>query len=183
MESKTYSHIPDHPQAYSIGTVLGRMVDGIGFRYHWATQGLNNTDLEYRPCTTSRSIYDTLLHVYNLAEMLSTTVTGLRYELPEPSNGLQFDELREESLRILTHISDRFKEASDNEISEMSIKFKMGEQDLDFPTWNVVNGPISDLLYHIGQVVSHRRASGNPIDSKVNLLVGQRIDDEIKKAA
>ena len=179
MEIKTYSLIPDYPQEYSVGTVLGRMVDGIGFRYHWATEGLNKVDLEYRPCTTGRSIYDTLLHVYNLAEMMSTTVTGQRYELPEPSNGLQFDKLREETLRVIAYISDRFKEASDDKISEMSIKFKMGEQDLDFPTWNVVNGPISDLLYHIGQVVSHRRASGNPIDSKVNLLIGRRIDDGI----
>ena len=175
MEITTYAHIPDYPRQYSAGAVIGRIIDGIGFRYHWATEGLSEKNLDYRPCATSRSISDTLHHVYNLMEMLSTTINETRYELPEMNKDLGFNELRKETLDIISHVGERFKKSTDNEIAAMFIKFKMGEEDLDFPVWNVVNGPVSDLLYHIGQIVGYRRAAGNPIDPKVNLFIGQRM--------
>ena len=42
-----------------------------------------------------------------------------------------------------------------------------------FPFWNIINGPISDALWHCGQVVMLRRASGNPFNSKVNVFSGK----------
>ena len=41
------------------------------------------------------------------------------------------------------------------------------------PFWNIINGPISDALWHCGQVVMLRRASGNPFNSKVNVFSGK----------
>ena len=175
MSETTYSQIPDYPQQYSAGAVLGRMVDGIGFRYRWATEGLSENDLSYKPCDSSRSISETLHHVHNLLEMVHTTITDQRYNLPEANKGYQFQELRQETLNMIAQISDQFKSASDDTIDEMSIKFKMGEQDLDFPMWNVINGPVSDILHHIGQIVGYRRASGNPIAEGVNPFIGQRM--------
>ena len=42
-----------------------------------------------------------------------------------------------------------------------------------FPFWNIINGPISDALWHCGQVVLLRRASGNPFNSKVSVFSGK----------
>tara|TARA_Y100001949_G_scaffold92176_1_gene77923 strand:- start:418 stop:681 length:264 start_codon:yes stop_codon:yes gene_type:complete len=44
--------------------------------------------------------------------------------------------------------------------------------DLKFDLFNLFHGPISDSLYHIGQVVAFRRASGNPITRGVNHFMG-----------
>lgn len=56
------------------------------------------------------------------------------------------------------------------DLSEFNIVFKRGERSSEFPFWNQINGPISDALWHCGQVVSFRRASGNPFNSKVSVL-------------
>jgi hypothetical protein len=44
---------------------------------------------------------------------------------------------------------------------------------MEFPFWNQINGPISDALWHCGQVVMNRRASGNPLQLGVNVFVGK----------
>ena len=44
---------------------------------------------------------------------------------------------------------------------------------MTFPFWNHLNGPIADALWHSGQIVSNRRASGNPLNSKVNVFIGK----------
>ena len=35
-----YYQIPDYPEPYSAETVAARLIDGLGFRYFWATEGL-----------------------------------------------------------------------------------------------------------------------------------------------
>ena len=45
-----YDKIPDAPESYTAGSVVSRMIDGLGFRYYWATDGLRTEDLQYRPC-------------------------------------------------------------------------------------------------------------------------------------
>ncbi len=40
-----YREIPDPPENYTPGTVVSRLVDGLGFRYYWATEGLREEDL------------------------------------------------------------------------------------------------------------------------------------------
>ena len=40
-----FSEIPDYPDSYTPGTVMGRLIDGLGFRYYWATEGLSENDL------------------------------------------------------------------------------------------------------------------------------------------
>ena len=42
----------------------------------------------------------------------------------------------------------------------------------EFPFWNLINGPSADALWHVGQVVSFRRSSGNPFPSGVSVLQG-----------
>jgi hypothetical protein len=44
-----YYEIPDYPESYTAGAVAARMLDGLGFRYYWATEGLRDEDLVFRP--------------------------------------------------------------------------------------------------------------------------------------
>jgi hypothetical protein len=43
----------------------------------------------------------------------------------------------------------------------------------EFPFWNQLNGPIADALWHCGQVISFRRSSGNPYNSKASVFSGK----------
>ena len=47
----------------------------------------------------------------------------------------------------------------------------------EYPFWNQINGPIEDAVWHCGQVVALRRASGNPFDSNVSVFQGKRRDE------
>ena len=59
------------------------------------------------------------------------------------------------------------------EISEFIILFDLNGNKSELPVWNLMNGPIADAIYHTGQIVSYRRMSGNPINPKVNVMMGK----------
>ena len=48
MGSLPFSSIPDAPASYSATTVMSRMMDGLGYRYYWASEGLTDEVLDYR---------------------------------------------------------------------------------------------------------------------------------------
>jgi hypothetical protein len=58
------------------------------------------------------------------------------------------------------------------DLEKANVIFDRGGKQSQFPLWNLINGPISDALYHTGQVVSFRRSSGNPIPKGVNVFLG-----------
>ena len=42
-----YHKIPEYPENYGAGNVLSRLIDGLGYRYYWATKDLRVEDLAY----------------------------------------------------------------------------------------------------------------------------------------
>jgi len=48
---------------YTAGTVAARMIDGLGFRYRWATEDLREEDLNYRITDSSRTSMQTIDHL------------------------------------------------------------------------------------------------------------------------
>lgn len=124
---------------------------GLGFRYRWATQGLTERELAYRPGESCRSIIETLSHIHNLVVMTATGFTGERYSLPEPTETKSFNELRQATLVKVQQLSEQLKATPSEKFDEMPVRFKMGDEDLDFPFWNAINGMVADALYHAGQ--------------------------------
>ena len=57
-----YYQIPDYPEAYNAATVAARMIDGLGFRYYWATESLREEDLSFQPNEDARTVLETLDH-------------------------------------------------------------------------------------------------------------------------
>ena len=47
-ESDEYHRIPGYPDHLSSTAVLARMLDGLGFRFYWATEGLRLEDYTAR---------------------------------------------------------------------------------------------------------------------------------------
>ncbi len=58
-------------------------------------------------------------------------------------------------------------------MASYDIVFETQSGEKKFPFWHTLNGPISDALYHTGQLVVFRRASGNPMNPKVSVFMGK----------
>ena len=163
-----YCEIPDYShEQYTAGTIIARMVDGLGFRFYWATQNLTKKDLDYRANIKGRSSEETIDHILGLTNyILSTALKQPIYK--ESYESLSFKEKREKVLLDLKKASDIFKEEVDFYKSEVifSSQYK-------FPFWNLINGPIADALTHCGQILIYRRITGNPVNAKADVLSGK----------
>jgi hypothetical protein len=85
-----------------------------------------------------------------------------------PGQYKTFEELRKATLENIKKASTIIAGYSDTDMANLKVAF--GEKTLPF--WNMINGPISDCLWHIGQVVSFRRSTGNPFSNKVEVFLG-----------
>ena len=167
MEKKLpYYEIPEHSEKYTAGTVAARMVDGLGFRYYWATEGLREEDLAYKPSEDGRTTAETVDHIYGLTKVIvNSTLKKPNSRAEEPE--MTFAEKRKKTLENIKMAADILRVSED--ISEFKIIF--GEN--EFPFWNQLNGPIADAIWHCGQVISFRRSSGNPYNSKASVFSGK----------
>ncbi len=168
-----YQKIPDYPMDYNPGNILSRLVDGLGYRYYWASEGLTAKDLEYKPSEDARNTRETLEHIYSLSSAILNATENEPNVRPEGEADFTLATLREMTLNNLELASNAYANKSAEEISQMKVIFKSGEKVFEFPFWNMINGQISDAIYHTGQIVSFRRASGNPVNPKVNVFLGE----------
>ncbi len=165
-----YAEIPDAPVEYTPGKVVSRMIDGLGFRFYWATEGLRDEDLAYRPGPEARTTWETIGHIHGLSRVILNSALK-QPNIPQEPVELSFEEKRAEVLRMLSRASEIFRQSDDLETH--TVVFEREGNTSEFPFWNQINGPIADALWHCGQVVSHRRASGNPFNSKVSVFTGK----------
>jgi len=166
-----YHEIPDAPEMYNAGTVAARMIDGLGFRYYWATEGLRDEDLAYRPNEDARTTSETIDHLYGLSKVIKNAALkkpNIR-SLEEPEIG--FSEKRAKTLENIKTAADILRVSTN--LTEFTLVFKNENGSSEYPFWNNINGPIADAIWHCGQVVLLRRSSGNPFNSNVSVFTGK----------
>lgn len=168
-----FYEIPDFPGDYSSGNVLARMIDGLGYRYHWASEGLTETDLNYKPSEEGRTTLQTLEHIHGLTLTIKNAAAGKPTVRNSNPQSYDYKELRELTLQNLMEARTSMINKTAEELESMLLSFQSGDQTSDFPLWILINGPIADAIYHTGQIVSFRRSSGNPVDSKMNVFTGK----------
>ncbi|THH39744.1 DinB family protein [Neolewinella litorea] len=168
-----YADISAYPTDYTPGSVLSRMIDALGFRYYWATHGLRDEDLAYRPTSDGRSTIETLEHIQGLSDMILSAARRDTLGRGDREPTSDFNELRERTLRGLEEASRLFRGQSATGLAEQRLRFSAGASYSEFPVWNLINGPLADAIYHTGQLVVFRRASGNPADPRVNHFRGR----------
>lgn len=173
MDELPYREIPDYPEKYNACTVTARMIDGLGFRYYWATEGLRPKDLSYKPSEDARTADETLDHVHDLALMVLNSVKMQPNIRPSEHVHTTFEDKRKRTLMYLKEASDILKASKPKDMKKFNIVFKRGENQSEFPFWHQLNGPIADAIWHCGQLVSFRRASGNPFNSKASVFQGK----------
>ena len=165
-----YANIPEPAEDYTAGSVVSRMLDGLGFRYYWATEGLTEKDLSFQAGVDVRTTEETIDHILDLSQMIVNSALAIPNDTPQPT--MSFEEKRKKTLKNLEEASRIFRTAED--LSKFTIVFQRGDKTYKFPFWNQLNGPVSDAIWHVGQVVSFRRLSGNPLPKGVNLLTGTK---------
>lgn len=170
-DSLPYATIPEAPQEYTAGSVVSRMVDGLGFRYYWATENLSDKELDYAPGNDGRTIRQTLGHLYGLSAIIVNSAKKQATDRTIKTPELTFDEQRRATLANFKTASKLFVETAD--LNEHPIIFKRANGASEFPFWNNINGPIEDAIWHAGQIVVLRRSAGNPINPKVNVFLGK----------
>ena len=171
-EELPYRQISDYPENFSSGNLVSRMIDGLGFRYYWATEGLRQEDLNYAPSEGARSTLETMQHIYGLTSMVLNATLSQPNQGGSDASKMDYETLRKETLMNIQQASEQMLGKSAEEIEKMLIIFQRGEQKQEIPFWNVLNGPLADAIYHTGQIVSFRRASGNPMNPKVSVFSG-----------
>lgn len=168
-----YHQIPDYPETVTAGTSIARILDGLGYRYYWATKDLTEKDLNYEPGNEGRPAKDVLAHLLGLTDMIANAAQQLPNIRPRPELELTWETQRIMTLNNIKKASDIFKASSDEEVAEMKIIFQRGEKQNTVPVWNLLNGPIDDAITHVGQITSYRRSAGNPINPFVNVFMGK----------
>ncbi|MFL2629401.1 MAG: hypothetical protein ACJ0NO_02560 [Flavobacteriaceae bacterium] len=158
---------------YTSVNIIYRLIEGAGYRYYWASKDLKKRDLEYKPNSTSISSYETLEHIYVLSEtILNSVFNKVNYR---PTNQIpeSYQKLREGTLNNLKKFNDVIINKSEDDLKIIKIIFNRDGREVSFPFWNLLNGQISDMIYHTGQIVSFRRTTGNPIQKGVNVFLGK----------
>ncbi len=165
-----FYEIPDYADSYHPGTVAARMVEGLGFRYYWATEGLREEDLIFRPNEEARTTEETIDHILGLSTVI-VYATLKKVNGKNDFSKLTYLEKRSMTLRNLKIAADILR--ASNNLNQFNIIFKKENGTTELPFWNIINGPIADALWHCGQIVSFRRSSGNPYNSKASVLTGK----------
>lgn len=171
LDTLPYYEIPTAPEMYNAATVVARMVDGLGYRYYWATEGLKAEDLAYESGNEGQSCSAVLEHVLGLSRFILRTVKKEVQDNTREYPELDWEGQREETLSNFKMAGQILRETGD--VSELKIIFKREDTTSEFPFWNLLNGPIADAIYHCGQIVSYRRTTGNPINPNVSVFRGK----------
>jgi len=161
-----YETFPSAPELVDGPGVLARLVDSMGFRYRWATEGLTDEAMAFRPVEGSMTLGEVLAHMNVLVRWTAGSVsssldgeTAGSYmdfvDVPEA-----WDVLRADTLDRLVDLRALLADADPGRLAAATITGhpKSGPQ----PFWSMLNGPLADFLTHVGQVASWRRMAGSP---------------------
>ncbi len=168
-----FAEVPDYPEKFTAGTVMSRLVDGLGFRYYWATDSLTDRDLNFKPNQAARTTKETLYHIWGLSKVIVNAVKQVPNIRSADAPDYSYAELRKMTLQNLQEASSLLRSAKDKDFEKFKVVFENPNGKSEYPFWNNINGPIADAIWHTGQIVSFRRSSGNPFNSNVSLFRGK----------
>lgn len=153
-----FHQIPQYPDNVSGNTILMRLLDGLGFRFRWSTEGLDENDYSFRPAPDCMSIEELIRHIWGLVNWVCQSMLTERFRKQDDIS------LVRRSILEMTHtLREALTSMSDEDLRGVTIEGR--------PFWHIINGPIADALTHIGQINSFRRLAGNPTP-KANVFLG-----------
>ncbi len=167
MSNTLYKTLPPTPTQISSGAILARFIDAIGFRFQMATDGLTESEIYFCPVDGSMDMMELMNHIYGV---LSWAHGAFNKDAVRRKDLATFEDYRNATLEVCDIFKKRLLEMSDEEIENTSIYLK--RNDTTYSIYYLINGPISDVLTHVGQIVTWRRIAGNPI-ARISPFTGQ----------
>jgi len=98
-EQLPFYEIGEYPSEFSSTNVVSRMIEGLGYRFYWATESLNEDNLNYKPSQDSRSTFEVIEHIYGLTLAMVLTIDGKEFDFSQDK--LDYQGLREKTLKNL----------------------------------------------------------------------------------
>jgi hypothetical protein len=151
-----FYEIPNYPENVSGTSVLVRLLDGLGFRFRWSTEGLSDEDYTFRPAPDCMSIEELVRHVWRLVNLVCQSIQLNKFK---KQNDISL--VRKSVLEMTHALREALLSMSDEELVAIQIR--------ELPFWHIINGPVADALSHVGQINSFRRLAGNPTLKVSNL--------------
>ncbi len=128
-----YRSIPTAAKDYGAGNLIVRMIEGAGYRYHWATEDLTASDLDYQPSPEGKSVRATLAHIYDLTAIVRNTSVHAVSTRPTPDTPTDWLSLRLRTLQNLEYAAEHFKHKTPEELASLEVIFERGGSSLHFP--------------------------------------------------
>ena len=91
-----FSEIGEYPTDFSQANIISRMIEGLGYRYYWATKSLTENDLNYKSSEDARSTIQIIEHIYSLTMMISSSFEKKEFKFTSVT--YNYDELRTKTL-------------------------------------------------------------------------------------
>ena len=173
MTDTPYASIDSYPEVFTAATMVARTIDGLGYRYYWATEGLTDDDLIFRPSEDASNVIETIEHIHGLSKSILNCISGKPNIRSDEKKDQSYEEMRHQSLVNLKKASDMLIANPDMDMSTKKVIFKRGDKESVFEFWHILNGHLSDAIYHTGQIVSFRRTNENPVNPKMNVFMGK----------
>jgi hypothetical protein len=148
-----------YPTSVDGPSVIARLLDGLGFRLYWATDGLSAEDYSFAPGIGCQSIGELVRHLWGLINWVHLSVFGQGQGRPEGALAQRIH-----TLDMLYALREHFAALDDAALEAISID--------GHPFWHMINGPFADALTHVGQINAFRRLAGNPTP-RAGLFTGE----------
>ena len=155
-----FRSLAQYPSREDANGVFMRLVDGLGHRFTWATEGLRPEDYEFTPGAGCKTIGGLIEHVWGLINWVHGVMGAEGKPGAKPEGPA---EMRAQALELLLSLRSRLEAMSQHDLFATKIR--------DVPVWHVINGPLADALTHTGQISSFRRLTGNVIPAH-NVFMG-----------
>ncbi len=170
-----FSRLKDFSKEFSGGSVLLRMLSGIGFRYYWTTHQLRHKDLQFKYHQASWTVEDILVHIFHLVCSVQCVLEEKVFDKAQMIAPKEFEELRKKTLERIRFSCLEISKKSDSEIQNLKVRVVVNQKMRCYSMYHLINGHLSDALHHVGQITILRRMSGNPMDSGVNYFLGTKV--------
>jgi hypothetical protein len=144
-----FYQLDGYPAKVDGPSVVVRLLDSLGFRFHWATHDLAEQDYAFLPGQGCQSIAQLIEHIWGLVNWVSRSICGREETRPET-----LQEQRVHVLHMLNQLREYVSTLDDQALAAITIR--------GLPFWHLLNGPLADALTHVGQINVLRRLAGNP---------------------
>jgi hypothetical protein len=148
-ESLLFISVDTYPKQITASSIIIRLLDGLGYRFRYATEGLKENDYHYNPGEGCNTIAFLIDHIWGLVNWIVLSITGENASKPQDPQ-IQ----RAQILRFIIKLKVLFEDMEDSKLERIIIH--------EHPFWHIINGPLADALTHTGQINLLRRLAGNP---------------------